>query len=42
VIEWHFDLIAPWWIIPLYIGCLGLMICAIFGVGYLIDKWWKR
>jgi hypothetical protein len=39
MIEWHVDFIAPWWIVPLYIGCITLMCGAIYGLFALIDRW---
>jgi hypothetical protein len=42
MIEWHVDLVMPWWIVPLYIACIFLMVAGIYGLFALIDRWWHR
>ena len=36
MIEFSWSWSGPWWIVPLYIGCLTLMLLLVFGA----IAWW--
>lgn len=42
MIEIHYDLTAPWWVVPLFIGGLTLMVLVIYGAAALFDRWSNR